>query len=96
MCRQDYRYLCQITKAAITKVDDIFFNFILATASSVHANVPFLRDYGAYYAVDGQLSRGNSGFFHFDLEGYPWLRIQLKLPDDSDFEPQDTSRVIIY
>ena len=88
--------LCIDTKSPNTKVDDTFFNFILATGSFVYTNVPFLGDYGAYYAVDGQLSHGNSGFFHSDLEGYPWLKIQLKLPDNSDFEPQDTIRVVTY
>ena len=73
------------------------YNFILlATGSSVYANVGYFGDYNAYLATDGQLSPGNSGFYHSNLEPYPALRIELRKPDNSDFEPKDVSRVEIY
>ena len=73
-----------------------FCVFNLAQGSSQYANAPFFGDYGAYLAVDGQLSPGNSGFYHSNLEGYPWLKIQLRKPDNSDYEPQDITRLVIY
>jgi len=68
----------------------------VAQGSSQYTNAPFFGDYGSYLAVDGQLSPGNSGFYHSNLEGYPWLKIQLRKPDNSDYEPQDITRVVIY
>ena len=69
---------------------------ISCTSQYSNANVSFLGDYEAYHAVDGRLSPENSEFFHSDLEVDPWLRIQLKLPDNSDFEPQDIPVVVMY
>jgi len=68
----------------------------VSTGSSVYANAGFFGDYNAYLATDGQLTPGNSGFYHSNLEPYPWLKIQLRKPDNSDFEPKDVSRVVIY
>ena len=42
------------------------------------------------------MSPGNSGFYHSNLEPYPALRIQLRKPDNSDFEPKDVNRVEIF
>ena len=42
------------------------------------------------------MSPGNSGFYHSNLEGYPWLKIQLRKPDNTDYEPQDITRLVIY
>ena len=67
-----------------------------ATSSSVYANAGYFGAYNPYLAVDGQLSPGNSGFFHSNLEPYPWLRIQIQKPDNSAPEPKDVSRVVIY
>ena len=39
----------------------------------------YYGDYNAYLATDGQLSPGNSGFYHSNLEPYPALRIALKV-----------------
>jgi len=68
----------------------------LTTGSSVYVNAGYFGDYNAYQATDGQLSPGNSGFYHSNLEPYPWLRIQLRKPDNSDFEPKPITRVVIY
>jgi len=68
----------------------------VAQGSSTYISAPYYGDYSAYLAVDGQLSPGNSGFYHSHLEPYPWLRIQLRTPDGSDFVGQDVSRVTIY
>ena len=83
-------------KSPKTNFNNIFFIFILAAGVSVYANVSFLGDYDAYHAVDGRLSPENSDFFHSDLEVDPCLRIQLKLPDNSDFEPHDILEVVMY
>lgn len=68
----------------------------VAQGSSQYTNAGYFGDYGAYLAVDGQLSPGNSGFYHSNLEGYPWLKIMLRKPDNSDYEPQDITRLVIY
>jgi len=68
----------------------------VSQGSSVYRNAPYYGDYNAYLATDGQLSPGNSGFYHSNLEPYPALRIQLRKPDNSDFEPKDVNRVEIY
>ena len=67
-----------------------------AKGSSVYQNNGYFGDYGAYLAVDGQLSPGNSGFYHSNLEPYPSLQIQFLKPDLSDYEPVDVNRVVIY
>lgn len=71
--------------------------FCKATGSSVYT-APSYGIYGAYTAVDGQLSPGNSGFFHSSLESYPWLKIELVEPDQITPAPQgkDVNRVEIY
>jgi len=68
----------------------------VAQGSSVYTNGGFFGDYNAYLACDGQLSPGNSGFYHSNLEPYPALRIELKKPDNSDYEVQKITRVVIY
>jgi len=68
----------------------------VATGSSVYANVGYYGDYNAYLATDGNLSPGNSGFYHSNLEPYPALRIELRKIDNSDYEPKDVARVEIY
>jgi len=68
----------------------------VAQGSSTYRNNGYYGDYNAYQAVDGQLAPGNSGFYHSNLEPYPTLRIQFRKPDNSDFEPIDLSRVVIY
>merc|ERR1719281_2440491 len=50
----------------------------VAYGSSVYRNQGYNGDYNAYLATDGQLSPGNSGFYHSNLEPYPALRIALK------------------
>ena len=72
-----------------------FFS-LLGTGSSVYTNAGYFGDYNAYLACDGSLSPGNSGFYHSNLEPYPALRIQLRKPDNSDFEPQTVNRVEIF
>ena len=47
-------------------------------------------------AVDGQLSPGNSGFYHSNLEPYPWLKIDLKKGDNSDYLAKPVARVEVY
>ena len=69
---------------------------ILATSSSVYRHAPYYGDYNAYLAVDGFLSPGNSGFFHSHLETYPWLKIAIKLIDNSDYKAKAINRVQIY
>ena len=69
---------------------------IQGTGSSTYQNAGYFGDYRAFLAVDGQLSPGNSGFYHSNLETYPWLKIDIRKPDDSDYEPQTINRVQIY
>ena len=71
-------------------------SLLLAYGSSVYRNQGYNGDYNAYLATDGQLSPGNSGFFHSNLEPYPALQIQLRKPDNSDYEAKDVNRVEIY
>jgi hypothetical protein len=47
-------------------------------------------------AVDGVLSPGNSGFYHSSLEPYPWLKIELKKSDMTDYLAKPVARVEIY
>ena len=67
-----------------------------AEGSSVYANAGYFGNYGAWQAVDGQLSPGNSGFYHSNLQGYPWLKIQLRKPDNTDFEPKEITRIDVF
>ena len=78
------------------KNPNFFFFLLLAYGSSVYRNQGYNGDYNAYLATDGQLSPGNSGFFHSNLEPYPALQIQLRKPDNSDYEAKDVNRVEIY
>ena len=73
-----------------------FMSLFSAEGSSVYTNPPFFGDYGAYLAVDGYLSPGNSGFYHSNLQSYPWLKIQLRNGDNSDFEPKEIVRVEVF
>merc|ERR1739848_329640 len=65
---------------------------------SVYRHAPFYGDYSPYLAVDGQLSPGNSGFYHSTLEPYPALKISLVKADQ--ITPvdagKDINRVEIY
>ena len=70
--------------------------YIQGTGSSTYQNAGYFGDYRAFLAVDGQLSPGNSGFYHSNLETYPWLKIDIRKPDDSDYVPQTINRVQIY
>ena len=72
------------------------FLFLLAEGSSDYRNQRYIGDYNAYLAADGQLSPGNSGFYHSHLEPYLALRIHLRTHDNSDFEAKKVSRVEIY
>ena len=83
-----------LTKHLLLIYFDVYFSS--AYASSVYANAGYFGDYNAYLAVDGQLSPGNSGFFHSNLEPYPSLQIQLRKPDNSDYMAKDVSRVEIF
>ena len=50
-------------------------------------------------AVDGALSPGNSGFFHSNLELYPWLRVDFVEEDlETKYEkkPITLRRVQVY
>jgi hypothetical protein len=69
--------------------------FCRATGSSTYRHAPYYGDYNAYLAVDGQLSPGNSGFYHSALEPYPWLKIELLKPDQTP-EKQTVNRVEVY
>ena len=69
----------------------------VATGSTVYQDPYGFGNYDASLAVDGQISTGNSGFYHSNLEHYPYLRIQFRKPDDSDyFAPIDLSKVVIH
>ena len=74
----------------------LFVLCILARGSSTYTNPGYYGDYNAYQATDGQLTPGNSGFFHSNLEPYPWLQIRLRKPDNSAPEPKPITRVVIY
>merc|ERR1712055_497769 len=70
--------------------------FCKASASSVYGHAPFYGDYKAYLAVDGQLASGNSGFYHSNLEAYPWLKIELVEADYVTPNPMDVKIVELY
>jgi len=67
-----------------------------ASASSQYANTGYFGDYRAYLAVDGFLAPGNSGFYHSNLETYPWLKIEFKKVADNAADAKDVNRVQIY
>ena len=50
---------------------------MVATGSSTYGWFGYYGDYQAFNAIDGQLSPGNSGFFHSNYEAYPWLKIEI-------------------
>ena len=77
-------------------IKPVTFLHVSAQGSSVYTNGGFFGDYNAYLAADGQLSPGNSGFYHSNLEPYPALRIELKKPDNSDYVAQKITRVVVY
>ena len=82
----------------INKGNILTFLTVSAQGSSVYMRAPYFGDYSAYWAVDGQLSPGNSGFYHSSLEPYPSLKISFVKADQ--ITPVDTgitlNRVEIY
>ena len=74
------------------------FLTISAQGSSVYQHAPYFGDYSPYLAIDGQLSPGNSGFYHSSLEAYP--AIQIKFVKADQITPadagKDITRVEIY
>jgi hypothetical protein len=73
------------------------FLTISAQGTSVYRHAPYYGDYSAYLAVDGQLSPGNSGFYHSSLEPYPALKIKFVKADQIEAaDGQEIKRVEIY
>ena len=80
-----------------------------ASASSVYPHGYFNEQgrfdfYSPHLAVDGLLAPGNTGFFHSNIQPYPWLKIEFRQPEKFPgsagplpaFEPINLHRVEIY
>ena len=75
--------------------NEIHFYF-KASGSSAYQNYGYWGDYNPYLAVDGSLSPGSSGFYHSNLEPYPWLKIDLRKADNSDYLAKPVARVEVF